>query len=127
MRLQGKRILIIDDEPDIREFITYNLSKQGYMVASASDGISGYELATKFEPDLILLDILMPGMNGYETCMKLRENPTFAKTQIVFLSALNQSYAKDLGFKMDADAYLCKPVRMKFLVRRVDQWLKLAG
>lgn len=124
MNLNGKRILIIDDEPDIREFVTYNLSRKGYMVASAADGISGYELAMKFEPDLIILDILMPGMNGYETCMKLRENPQFVNTQIVFLSALNQSYAKDLGFRMDADAYLCKPVRMEFLVRRVDQWMK---
>ena len=124
MNLQGKRIRIIDDEPDIREFVTYNLSKKGYMVASAPDGISGYELAVKFEPDLIILDMLMPGMNGYETCMKLRSNPQFESTQIVFLSALNQSYAKDLGFKMDADAYLCKPVRMEFLVRRVEQWMK---
>jgi len=127
MNLQGKRILVIDDEPDIREFVTYNLVKKGYAVVSAADGISGYELAVKFEPDLILLDILMPGLNGYETCRKLRENPGFAKTQIVFLSALNQSYAKDLGFKMDADAYLTKPVRMEFLVRRVDQWVRNAG
>lgn len=127
MKLQGKRILVIDDEPDIREFVSYNLVKRGYIVVSAADGVSGYELAVKFEPDLILLDILMPGLNGYETCMKLRENPKFAKTQIVFLSALNQSYAKDLGFKMDADAYLTKPVRMEFLVRRVDQWVRNAG
>ncbi len=126
MNLQGKRILIIDDEPDIREFVSYNLSKKGYVVAVAGDGLSGYELAVKFEPDLIILDILMPGLNGFETCMKLRQNPAFDKTQIVFLSALNQSYAKDLGFKMDADAYICKPVRMEFLVRRVDQWIKAA-
>lgn len=123
MNLPGKRILIVDDEPDIREFVSYNLAKRGFIVVSAADGISGYELAVKFEPDLILLDILMPGLNGYETCMKLRENPLFEKTQIVFLSALNQSYAKDLGFKMDADAYLTKPVRMEFLVRRVEQWM----
>lgn len=127
MNIPGKRVLIIDDEPDIREFVTYNLSKKGYVVASACDGLSGYELALKFEPDLILLDILMPGLNGYETCMKLRQNASFKNTQIVFLSALNQSYAKDLGFKMDADAYICKPVRMEFLVRRVDQWMKNAG
>lgn len=127
MNIQGKRILIIDDEPDIREFVSYNLSKKGYVVAVAGDGLSGYELAVKFEPDLIILDILMPGLNGFETCMKLRQNPAFDKTQIVFLSALNQSYAKDLGFKMDADAYICKPVHMEFLVRRVDQWMKAAG
>lgn len=127
MNLQAKRILVIDDEPDIREFVSYNLSKKGFIVVSAADGISGYELAVKFEPDLILLDILMPGLNGYETCMKLRDNPKFAATQIVFLSALNQSYAKDLGFKMDADAYLTKPVRMEFLVRRVEQWMRNAG
>ncbi len=127
MNLQGKRILVIDDEPDIREFVSYNLSRRGFIVVTAADGISGYDLAVKFEPDLILLDILMPGLNGYETCMKLRENPQFEKTQIVFLSALNQSYAKDLGFKMDADAYLTKPVRMEFLVRRVEQWMRNAG
>ena len=127
MNLPGKRILIVDDEPDIREFITYNLSRRGYRVASAADGLAGYELAVKFEPDLILLDIMMPGMNGYETCMKLRENPAFDNTLIVFLSALNQSYAKDLGFRMEADAYLCKPLRMEFLVRRVEQWMKEAG
>lgn len=127
MNLPGKRILVIDDEPDIREFVSYNLSRRGYIVVTAADGIAGYELAVKFEPDLILLDILMPGLNGYETCMKLRENPLFEKTQIVFLSALNQSYAKDLGFKMDADAYLTKPVRMEFLVRRVEQWMRKAG
>jgi two-component system, OmpR family, alkaline phosphatase synthesis response regulator PhoP len=124
MNMQGKRILIIDDEPDIREFVSYNLSRKGYVVTTAADGISGYELAVKFVPDLILLDILMPGMNGYETCMKLRQNPAFVHTQIVFLSALNQSYAKDLGFRMDADAYLTKPVRMEFLLRRVEGWMK---
>lgn len=127
MNLTGKRILLIDDEPDIREFVSYNLAKRGFIVVSAADGISGYELAVKFEPDLILLDILMPGLNGYETCMKLRENPLFEKTQIVFLSALNQSYAKDLGFRMDADAYLTKPVKMEFLVRRVEQWMRDAS
>jgi two-component system alkaline phosphatase synthesis response regulator PhoP len=121
LSLLGKRVLIVDDEPDIREFISYNLTKRGFLVAVACDGTEGYSLALKFEPDLILLDVLMPGLNGFETCMRLRSNERFDNTQIVFLSALTQSYSKDLGFRMNADAFITKPVRMELLVRKIEQ------
>lgn len=123
LSLLGKRILIVDDEPDIREFISYYLSKRGFSVASACDGTEGIALALKFEPDLVLLDVLMPGLNGFETCMRMRADERFDKTQIVFLSALTQSYSKDLGFRMNADAFITKPVRMELLVRKIEQVL----
>lgn len=121
------RILIIDDEPDIREFVSYNLSRRGYVVETASDGKTGYETALIFRPHLIILDILMPVMNGYETCMRLRRNPEFSTTRILFLSALNESYARELGIKLEADGYISKPVRMELLLRRVEDWVKRAG
>lgn len=121
LSLLGKRILIVDDEPDIREFISYNLTKRGFVVATANDGTEGYTLGLKFEPDLILLDVLMPGLNGFETCMRMRADQRFDQTQIVFLSALTQSYSKDLGFRMNADAFITKPVRMELLVRKIEQ------
>jgi two-component system, OmpR family, alkaline phosphatase synthesis response regulator PhoP len=121
------RILIIDDEPDIREFVSYNLSRRGYLVETASDGKTGYEAALVFRPHLIILDILMPVMNGYETCMRLRRNPEFSTTRILFLSALNESYARELGIKLEADGYISKPVRMELLLRRVEDWVKRAG
>ncbi|MCA6362879.1 MAG: response regulator [Bacteroidetes bacterium] len=121
------RILIIDDEPDIREFVSYNLSRRGYVVETASDGKTGYEAALIFRPHLIILDILMPVMNGYETCMRLRRNPEFSTTRILFLSALNESYARELGIKLEADGYISKPVRMELLLRRVEDWVKRAG
>jgi two-component system alkaline phosphatase synthesis response regulator PhoP len=121
------RILIIDDEPDIREFVSYNLSRRGYVVETASDGKTGYEAALVFRPHLIILDILMPVMNGYETCMRLRRNPEFSTTRILFLSALNESYARELGIKLEADGYISKPVRMELLLRRVEDWVKRAG
>lgn len=123
LSLLGKRILIVDDEPDIREFISYYLSKRGFSVAVAADGAEGIALALKFEPDLVILDVLMPGLNGFETCMHMRSDERFDNTQIVFLSALTQSYSKDLGFRMNADAFITKPVRMELLVRKIEQIL----
>lgn len=118
-----RKVLIIDDEPDIREFISYNLVRKGYTVHTAENGKAGYDLALENKPDLIILDILMPVMNGYETCRKLRENPLFAETRIVFLSALNQSYVHALGIELAADGYIPKPIRIELLVKRVEEWL----
>ncbi|MFN8714351.1 MAG: PleD family two-component system response regulator [Bacteroidota bacterium] len=127
MNNQPARILIIDDEPDIREFVSYNLSRRGYIVETAADGKEGYEMALTFRPDLIILDILMPVMNGYETCIRLRRNPEFSSTRILFLSALNESYARELGIKLEVDGYISKPVRMELLLRRIDTWVRKAG
>lgn len=122
-----KKILIVDDEPDIREFISYNLTRKGYSVFTAPDGKSGFDMAVEFRPHLIILDVLMPMMNGYETCMRLRKNPLFAETKIIFLSALSESYAKDLGLELEADAFITKPIRIEQLVKRVEMWMKKAG
>lgn len=127
MDAQPRRILIIDDEPDIREFISYNLSRKGYVVETASDGKMGYDTALIFRPHLIILDILMPVMNGYETCMRLRRNPEFTETRILFLSALSESYARDLGIRLEVDGYISKPIRIELLLRRVDEWVRKAG
>jgi two-component system, OmpR family, alkaline phosphatase synthesis response regulator PhoP len=125
MEEDPRRILIIDDEPDIREFISYNLSRKGYKVFTAPDGKSGYEMAVEHRPHLVILDILMPVMNGYETCLRMRRNPLFAGTRILFLSALSETYARDLGIRLEADGYINKPIRIALLLRRVDEWIKL--
>ena len=127
MEKQLKKILIVDDEPDIREFISYNLMRKGYSVYTAPDGKSGFEMAVEFRPHLIILDVLMPLMNGYETCIRLRKNPIFANTKIIFLSALSESYAKDLGLELEADEFISKPIRIELLVKRVERWVKKAG
>ncbi len=124
---QQKKILIVDDEPDIREFISYNLTRKGYSVYTAPDGKTGFEMAVEFRPHLIILDVLMPLMNGYETCMRLRKNPIFVDTKIIFLSALSESYAKDLGLELEADEFISKPIRIELLVKRVERWIKKAG
>jgi two-component system alkaline phosphatase synthesis response regulator PhoP len=122
-----KKILIVDDEPDIREFISYNLIRKGYSVFTAPDGKTGFEMAVEFRPNLIILDVLMPLMNGYETCIRLRKNPLFAGTKIIFLSALTESYAKDLGLELEADEFISKPIRIEQLIKRVEMWVKKAG
>lgn len=122
-----RRILIVDDEPDIREFISYSLSRKGYKVFTAPDGKAGYDLAVEHRPHLIILDILMPVMNGYETCRRMRKNPIFTETRILFLSALSESYVRELGEQLDADGYISKPIRIELLLRRVDEWVKKAG
>jgi two-component system, OmpR family, alkaline phosphatase synthesis response regulator PhoP len=127
MEQQQRRILIVDDEPDIREFISYNLTRKGYAVVTAPDGKTGFDLAVEHRPHLIILDILMPVMNGYETCLRLRKNPIFSETRILFLSALSESYARDLGVQLEADGYISKPVRIDVLLKRVEDWVKRAG
>ncbi|TND05082.1 MAG: two-component system, OmpR family, alkaline phosphatase synthesis response regulator PhoP [Bacteroidetes bacterium] len=124
---EKRKVLIVDDEPDIREFIGYNLIRKGYTVHTAGDGQAGYNLAVENKPDLIILDILMPVMNGYETCQKLRQNPLFANTPIIFLSALHQSYVQTLGIKLQADGFINKPVRIELLIQRVEEWLENAS
>lgn len=127
MTNHAPRILIVDDEPDIREFLSYNLTRKGFAVLTAPDGKAGYELAEQFRPHLIILDILMPVMNGYETCRRLRDNPLFKDTRILFLSALSDSYIHELGEQLEADGIISKPVRMERLVRVVGEWVRKAG
>ena len=118
------KILIVDDEPDILEFISYNLKNAGYSVITATDGNDGYNKALICKPHLIILDVLMPVMNGYETCIRLRKDPAFDKTKIVFLSALNESTAREFGLELEADAFIGKPIRMELFLKRIETWLK---
>lgn len=115
-----KKILIADDEPDILEIIAFNLRSEGYEVFTAKNGDEAIELAKKHSPDLIILDIMMPGKNGIDVCNILRMNPAFKKTLIIFLSALSDEGTEVRGLETGADDYLTKPISPKILVSKVN-------
>lgn len=118
------RILLVDDEVDILEFIGYNLQKEGYEVFTARDGEEALAVARRTRPHLILLDRMMPVMDGAQTCRAIREDPALEKTMVIFLSALGEEEQQIEGFGAGADDYLTKPIRMKLLVSRVKAVLK---
>lgn len=118
------RILIVDDEKDIIEFLKYNFEKEGFKVFSAFNGHEGKKVALKEKPDLIILDIMMPGMDGVELCQELRELPEFEETLIIFLTARGEDYSQIAGFEVGADDYITKPVRPRVLIARVKALLK---
>ncbi|MBC7888921.1 MAG: response regulator transcription factor [Ferruginibacter sp.] len=115
-----KKILIADDEPDILEIIQFNLQAEGYEVITAKNGDEAIEEAKKHKPDLIILDIMMPGKNGIDVCNILRMQPAFKETLIVFLSALSDEGTEIRGLEMGADDYLTKPISPKILVSKVN-------
>ena len=115
-----KKILIADDEPDILEIIQFNLQQEGYQVATAKNGDEAIDQAKKIQPDLIILDIMMPGKNGIEVCNLLRMQPVFNDTLIVFLSALSDEGTEIRGLETGADDYLTKPISPKILVSKVN-------
>jgi two-component system alkaline phosphatase synthesis response regulator PhoP len=115
-----KKILIADDEPDILEIIQYNLHAEGYEVITAKNGDEAIEKAKRNEPDLIILDIMMPGKNGIEVCNILRMQPAFKDTLIIFLSALSDEQTEVRGLETGADDYLTKPISPKILVSKVN-------
>jgi two-component system alkaline phosphatase synthesis response regulator PhoP len=116
----AKKILIADDEPDILEIIQYNLQSEGYNVMTAKNGNEAIDLAKKFQPDLIILDIMMPGKNGIEVCNILRLQPAFNDTLIIFLTALSDEGTEIKGLETGADDYLTKPISPKVLVSKVN-------
>ncbi len=118
------RILIVDDEPDILEFVKYNLAREGYEVFTAQNGAEALAAAAEHRPHLILLDMMMPVMDGAETCRAIRRDPALRDTMVVFLSALGEEEQQLAGFGAGADDYLTKPIRMKLLVSRVQAILK---
>lgn len=118
MNAKGK-ILIADDEPDIVEIIRYNLTKEGYEVVTANNGDDAIQKAKLSQPDLIILDIMMPRKNGVEVCEILRSQPAFQETVIVFLTALNDESSHVKGLETGADDYISKPVSPKILVSRI--------
>jgi len=119
-----QKILIVDDEPDIRELIEYNLKKEGYQVYTASNGQEGVAEAKKSHPDLIILDIMMPKMDGIEACRILRTMNDFKNTFMVFLTARSEEYSEIAGFNVGADDYIAKPIKPRALVSRINAILR---
>lgn len=117
------KILLVDDEPDILEFISYNLKKEGYKVYTALSGDKAIEIANEKNPDLIVLDIMMPGIDGVEVCRQLRSKKIFKDTLIVFLTARGEDYSEIAGFEAGADDYITKPIRPRVLLARINALL----
>lgn len=115
-----KKILIADDEPDILEIIQFNLQSEGYDVVTAKNGDEAIDVAKKTLPDLIILDVMMPGKNGIDVCNILRMQPAFKSTLIIFLSALSDEGTEVRGLETGADDYLTKPISPKILVSKVN-------
>ena len=118
------KILIVDDEPDILEILQYNLRKAGYEVVVASDGRAGLDAARRERPDLIVLDIMMPEMDGVEVCRTLREQPEFDHTIITFLTAREEDYSQIAALDVGGDDYITKPIRPKVLLSRIKALLR---
>jgi two-component system alkaline phosphatase synthesis response regulator PhoP len=116
-----RSILIADDEPDIREFLSYNLTKQGFIVYTANNGLEAIEMALKTKPALIMLDIMMPEMNGFEASRKMREYLILDESRIFFLSAMSENLARTSGYQIFVDGFLPKPIAMKDLMIKINQ------
>jgi len=119
-----QKILIVDDEPDILELIEYNLKKEGYQVYTARNGQEAVSEAKKALPDLIVLDIMMPKMDGIEACRIMRTMPEFKNTFMVFLTARSEEYSEIAGFNVGADDYIAKPIKPRALVSRINAILR---
>lgn len=120
-------ILLVDDEQDILEIVSYNLRKEGYEVLTAKNGIEGLEKAKKHMPQLIVLDVMMPEMDGIETCEKIREIPKLKDVLVTFLTARGEDYSQLAGFDAGADDYITKPVKPKVLVSKINALLRRVG
>jgi two-component system, OmpR family, alkaline phosphatase synthesis response regulator PhoP len=113
------KILVVDDDPDIVELLEYNLRKEGYEVATASDGRKALEVAPQFGPDIILLDVMMPNLDGIAACRELRAMPRFKDTYILFLTARSEEFSEVAAFDAGADDYLSKPIKPRALMSRL--------
>ena len=123
----SNRILLVDDEKDILEFLSYNLSKEGFTVNTCSNGTSALKLLDDFSPNLILIDVMMPGMDGIETCEAIRSNSKYDNIIIAFLTARSEDYSQVAGLEAGADDYIKKPIKPKVLVSRVKALLRRKG
>ncbi|MEM9823182.1 MAG: response regulator transcription factor [Bacteroidota bacterium] len=118
------KILVVDDEPDILEFIKYNLEKEEYNVTTASNGVEALEMAKRQDPNLIILDIMMPGMDGVEVCRELRSAKQFEQTLITFLTARNEDFTQIAALDAGGDDFINKPIRPGVLVSRIKAMLR---
>lgn len=122
--MDSAKILIVDDEPDILEFLEYNLRKEGFDVITASDGEEGIAAAERELPDLIILDIMMPKLDGVEVCRQLRAKPAFDKTVIAFLTAREEDYSQIAALENGGDDYITKPIRPRVFISRIKALLR---
>lgn len=127
MNNEDVKILIVDDEPDILEFVSYNLKKEGFNIVTANNGLEGIEVATKEKPNLILLDIMMPEMDGIEVCRSLRKLETFNQTMITFLTARGEDFTQISALEAGGDDFISKPIRPRVLVSRIKALLRRTG
>jgi len=121
---KGHTILIVDDEPDILEFLSYNVRKEGYKVFTASNGMEALRLVQQINPSLILLDVMMPKMDGIETCQVIRKDLNMVQPIIAFLTARTEDYAQIAGFEAGADDYINKPIRPRLLISKIESLLR---
>jgi two-component system alkaline phosphatase synthesis response regulator PhoP len=124
METENYKILLVDDEKDILEFLSYNLRKEGYQVFTARNGKDGIRIAMDEQPHLIILDIMMPKMDGIETCTEIKNLPGLSNIIIVFLTARGEDYSQIAGFEAGADDYITKPIKPKVLVSRIKALLR---
>lgn len=118
------RILLVDDEADILDFISYNLTKEGYVVDTATNGTDALQCMEENKPHLVLLDVMMPGMDGFEVCKAIRQQKHYNDVLIAFLSARSEDYSQIEGFESGADDYIAKPIRPKVLISKVQSLLR---
>lgn len=124
MKKKDITILLVDDEPDILEIVRYNLTAEGYKVETAENGVEAVAKAKKLRPKLIIMDVMMPKMDGIEACEKIRKLPELSETVITFLTARSEDYSQMAGFEVGADDYITKPIKPKILVSKVKALLR---
>ncbi|MFT4878937.1 MAG: two-component system alkaline phosphatase synthesis response regulator PhoP, partial [Flavobacteriales bacterium] len=122
--MDKQRVLLVDDDQDILDLVKYNLEKEGFEVETADNGKEGVKRAKEFLPELILLDVMMPEMDGMETCIEIRDIPDLKNTLIAFLTARGEDYSQIAGFEAGADDYITKPIKPRVLVSRVKALLR---
>src|SRR5690606_13639647 len=124
MSTAKQKILVVDDEPDIVELIAYNLKREGFQVHTAANGQDAVATAKRVMPDLIILDVMMPKMDGIEACRIMRAMPEFKSTFMVFLTARSEEYSEIAGFNVGADDYIAKPIKPRALLSRINAILR---
>jgi len=124
---KAQTILLVDDEQDILDFLQYNLEREGYKVFTASNGLEGVEMTQKVAPDLILMDVMMPRMDGIEACQMIRQELQLSSPLIAFLTSRSEDYSQVAGFEAGADDYITKPIRPRLLISKVEALLRRAG
>ena len=118
------KLLVVDDEKDILEFLKYNLEANNYIVETAQDGVSALKKLKTYKPSLVILDVMMPRLNGVETCEEIRKDPTFNDVVILFLSARNEEFTQVACYDAGADDFIEKPIKIKLIIKKIEILLK---